>query len=65
MLKQALETGGAIYELKNMIWTGFNNCSVNFIPRTCNKVAHALAALGSLCPRLRVLTVFGIAHRSL
>ncbi|CAO2192773.1 unnamed protein product [Urochloa humidicola] len=59
LLKQALEgddyrlaeVGGNIYELKCLISGSFRRCSLSFVPRSCNKVAHEMAALGSLCPR--------------
>jgi hypothetical protein len=51
MLKQALEgdsyrfseVGGYIFQLKS------SKFLCNFVPRSCNKVAHTLAAEGSLC----------------
>ncbi|CAN6374879.1 unnamed protein product [Urochloa humidicola] len=43
------EAGGYIYELKNLMHMGFSSSSICFAPRSCNKVAHALAALGSSC----------------
>ncbi|CAO2167828.1 unnamed protein product [Urochloa humidicola] len=59
LLKQALEgddfrlaeVGGDIYELKCLISGSFSSCSLSLVPRSCNKVAHEMAALGSLCPR--------------
>jgi hypothetical protein len=54
ILKQALdsdayrlaEVGGVIYELKSLIASSFTNFLCKFAPRSCNKVAHALAASG-------------------
>jgi hypothetical protein len=59
ILKQAMDaddhrlaaTGGLIYELKKLIGSSFLSCSFVFAPRECNRVAHALAALGCKCPR--------------
>ncbi|RLM75575.1 hypothetical protein C2845_PM15G11800 [Panicum miliaceum] len=42
--------GGDILELKNFLNENFISCNVAFVPRSCNKVAHALAALGRMCP---------------
>lgn len=57
-LKQAMDTddhrpagmGGLICELKKLIGSSFISCSFVFTPRECNKVAHALAPLGCICP---------------
>lgn len=54
MLKMAMEDnsyalsalGGIICEMKNFVNTNFRSFSVKYCPRGCNKVAHALAALG-------------------
>jgi hypothetical protein len=35
-----------LYEMKNVISSHFSNFFCSFAPRTCNKVAHALAAEG-------------------
>jgi hypothetical protein len=59
ILKQALtsdqyrfaEIGGMVLELKTLITGGLNNFICNYVPRTCNKVAHALAAKGSMLPQ--------------
>lgn len=59
LLKQALENdsyrlseaGGSIYELKSLVAGNFMNFQCNFAPRSCNQVAHALAALGCSCPQ--------------
>lgn len=37
--------GGLIYELKCLIRSSFISCHVRFAPRTCNNVAHAVAAM--------------------
>jgi hypothetical protein len=58
ILKQALandsyklaEVGRLIFEVKNMIVGGFSSFVCKHVPRNCNKVAHALAAHGSLLP---------------
>ena len=42
--------GGNIFELKNFSWENFISNSGAFAPRFCNKVAHASAALGCMCP---------------
>ncbi|KAF8696155.1 hypothetical protein HU200_037049 [Digitaria exilis] len=39
-------TEGLIQELKNLVKFEFQSCSVDFCPRSCNSVAHALAAYG-------------------
>jgi hypothetical protein len=57
MLKQALESeayrlaemGGYIFQLKSLIHGSFSRYRCNFVPRSCNRVAHTLAAEGSLC----------------
>jgi hypothetical protein len=57
ILKQALqndshrlsEAGGDIYELKILLMSSFDNFVCVFVPRSCNKVAHNLAAIGGLC----------------
>jgi hypothetical protein len=51
ILKKALESdsyrfaevGGMLYEMKNVFSSHFSNFFCSFGPRTCNKVAHALA----------------------
>jgi hypothetical protein len=56
MMKQAMESdayrfaeaGCYIYQLRS-IFSGSYNCLCIFVPRSCNKVAHALAAEGSSC----------------
>ncbi|RLN28590.1 hypothetical protein C2845_PM05G17690 [Panicum miliaceum] len=58
ILKQALEnpthrlssSGGLICELQCLISSSFISYAINFVPRSCNRVAHALAALGCKCP---------------
>jgi hypothetical protein len=54
--------GGMSYEMKNVIFSHFSNLFSSFAPRTCNKVAHALAAQGL---RSQVLIPGGRAHRLL
>jgi phosphotransferase system IIA component len=57
MLKQAMESddyrfaeaGDYIYQLESLISGSFSNWLCMFVPRSCNKVAHALAAEGSSC----------------
>jgi hypothetical protein len=57
MLKQVVECDdnrfaearGYIYQLKSLISGSFSNCLLMFAPRSCNKVAHALADVGSSC----------------
>lgn len=59
MLKQALEisshrlaaTGGLISELQSLLSTSFISVSISYASRNCNRVAHALAALGCKCPQ--------------
>uniref|UniRef100_A0A0A9D8Q3 RNase H type-1 domain-containing protein n=1 Tax=Arundo donax TaxID=35708 RepID=A0A0A9D8Q3_ARUDO len=41
--------GGLISELKSLIMSNFITCSVKYVPRGGNKVAHSLATLGSVC----------------
>lgn len=38
-----------VRELKQLLFTNFVSVSVVHRPRECNKVAHALAALGREC----------------
>ncbi|RLN22972.1 hypothetical protein C2845_PM07G12480 [Panicum miliaceum] len=68
ILKQAMEddsywlapAGGAIYELKQLIQGSFSSFDFVFAPRSCNKVAHALAALGCSCSHESVLSWDGV-----
>lgn len=39
--------GGLVHVLKEMLVDNFANCSIKYIPRECNRVAHELAAIGS------------------
>ena len=41
--------GGDILELKSFMREDFISCTMAFAPRSCNRVAHALAALGRRC----------------
>ena len=58
VLKQALKnsthwlapTGGLICELQSLLAKSFSSFVVEYVPRLCNRVAHALAALGCKCP---------------
>lgn len=58
IVKMTLETnlfsladiGGIVYELKNMIRSLFVEFKVLFTPKTCNRVAQAVAVLGFMCP---------------
>lgn len=43
-------SGGLICELQCLISSCFISYVISFVPRSCNKVAHALAALGCKCP---------------
>ncbi|RLN13631.1 hypothetical protein C2845_PM09G13220 [Panicum miliaceum] len=43
------DTGGIVYELKNMISSSFVEFKFLFTPRTCNSVAHVVAAFGCTC----------------
>jgi len=57
VLKQALKTsshrlaatGGLICEIQNLLASEFSGFQVDYAPRSCNKVAHALAAIGCKC----------------
>ncbi|RLN24776.1 retrotransposon protein, putative, unclassified [Panicum miliaceum] len=59
LVKLALETdsfalaeiGGVVYELKCLIRSSFGDFRVVFSPRSCNRVAHAVAALDCICSR--------------
>jgi len=42
--------GGIVYEIKYLMNLFFNSLQVVFCPRDCNRVAHAVAALGCKCP---------------
>jgi hypothetical protein len=41
------EAGDYIYQLESLISGSFSNWLCMFVPRSCNKVAHALAAEGA------------------
>ena len=43
-------TGGLVHEIKAIAAASFSLFSVSFCPRTCNRVAHELAAHGCACP---------------
>jgi len=43
-------TGGLIWEVQSLLASNFSDFEVVSVPRSCNKVAHALAALGCNCP---------------
>ena len=43
-------TGGLIWEIQSLLASNFGAFEVVSVHRTCNKVAHALAALGCKCP---------------
>ena len=59
VLKQALKnsthrlaaTGGLICEIQSMLASEFSEIHIDYVPRSCNKVAHALAAIGCKCPQ--------------
>jgi hypothetical protein len=44
-------TGGSILELKNFIEDNFICSKVVYVPKLCNKAAHAIAELGRMCPQ--------------
>ena len=44
-------TGGLICEIQSLLASNFTAFVVEFVPRTCNRVAHALAAIGCKCPQ--------------
>ena len=58
MLKQALQHStyrlaaidGVICEIQALLATSFSSFIVDYVPRSCNRVAHALAAIGCKCP---------------
>jgi hypothetical protein len=64
LLKQALDdssyglavTGGLICEIQVLLATNFSSFRVMYAPRTCNRVAHALAAIGCKYPHGDVLS---------
>ena len=43
-------TGGLVHEIKATAASCFSSFDVIYCPRSCNKVAHALAAKGRMCP---------------
>jgi hypothetical protein len=43
-------TGGLIWEIQSLLASNFIAFEVVPVPRSCNKVAHALAAIGCKCP---------------
>jgi hypothetical protein len=53
-------TGGVVYEIKSLMNLFFTSVVVSFCPRECNKVAHAVAALGCKCPQDIVLSWDGV-----
>lgn len=46
LVQQQALRGGLIYELKCILRLSFISYSIVFAPRTCNRVAHEIAALG-------------------
>jgi len=58
VLKQALQNsthrlasiGGVICEIQALLATSFSSFVIEYAPRSCNRVAHALAAIGCKCP---------------
>ena len=58
VLKQALmssshrlaPTGGLICETQCLLATNFSAFEIAYVPGSCNRVAHALAAIGCKCP---------------
>ncbi|RLN30516.1 retrotransposon protein, putative, unclassified [Panicum miliaceum] len=43
--------GGSILERKSFVSENFASSSVVYVPRSCNRAAHAIAALGRMCPQ--------------
>ena len=52
--------GGIVYEIKTLMNLLFTTVVVSFSPRECNRVAHAVAALGCNCPQDTVLSWDGV-----
>jgi hypothetical protein len=56
--KQALQNstrrlatiGGVICETQVLLATNFSSFVIEYVPRSCNMVAHALVAIGCKCP---------------
>ena len=42
--------GGVVYKIKYLMNLFFTSLQVVYCPRECNRVAHAVAALGCKCP---------------
>jgi hypothetical protein len=49
------EVGGQLYELKSLISSNLSNFLCKFVPRSCNKEAHDLAAKGLMTSQGDVL----------
>ena len=56
-------TGGSILELQNLVADNFICSKVVYVPRLCNKAAHAIAELGCMCPQEIDRTVFLVVFR--
>ncbi|RLM50094.1 hypothetical protein C2845_PMPSC048707 [Panicum miliaceum] len=53
---QLAPAGGAIHKLKQLVEDSFLSYEVVYAPRSCNKAAHVLAAVGCSCPPGNVLS---------
>lgn len=40
---------GLLVELRELLHENFISAKFSFVPRTCNKVAHELSAMGAVC----------------
>jgi hypothetical protein len=54
--------GGQLFEIKTMLQQHFISWSFVYVPRSCNKVAHALAAVGCNCSPNSTLQWDGTPH---
>ena len=57
-----VDTGGIVYELNCLIRSSFSEFKVLFSRRTCNRVAHYVAAFGCKCPRDTLLCWEGMPN---
>ena len=48
--------GGVVYKIKYLMNLFFTSLQVVYCPRECNRVAHAVGALGCKCPPGAVLS---------
>jgi hypothetical protein len=52
--------GGLVHELKDLLAEHFILPQVKFVPRECNRVAHELASIGSMCTQRMPSVMAGV-----